>query len=316
MADSPIRSSDEAPARSSAEPRGMTIADMLVFTTGVGIAIAIMMPTRQAAGALGFFTIEFPCPILVVFAMSCVAVPVEFGITLVSFARQIVFKRPSRAAEWLAIFEIAFFIKVMLLDLDTAVNQTFGRGSLAISIAARRYVLGGVALDVLIGGFCGLAQWANRLPHWAKTLTLAAMALAGLWVMDVGSAEFNRLVQDASGQQSGLLRSLFVNACLSAAGLPKWLLLGVPAVAALVERRDGRRRWVWTEWVGFGAVAVSELVVFILSLYFLWSDGGLSNDETAQRILLPFLIVAIGAISWLIVLRWRRFAAWRGAGPL
>lgn len=266
---------------------------------------------------LGFFTIEFPYPILVVFAMSFVAVPVEFGITLISFTRQIVFKRPARAAEWLAIFEIASFIKVMLFDLATAVNQPFGRGWLAISIAARRYVLGGVALAVLIGGLCGLAQWANRLPHWAKTLTLATMVLAGLWVMDVGSVEFNRLVQDASGQQSGLLRSLFVNACLSAAELPKWLLFGVPAVAALVERRDGRRRWVWTEWVGFGTVAVSELVVFTLSFYWLWSDGaGLSDDETAQRILLPVLIVAIGAISWFIVSCWQRFAAWRGAGPL
>jgi hypothetical protein len=76
-------------------------------------------------------------------------------------------------------------------------------------------------------------------------------------------------------------------------------------VAALVERWARKRRWIWTEWLS----ATLGLILGSIFLGFLyWPFPNPDEDQIVLRIVMPFWILTVAAVSWLIVWAWSRLS--------
>jgi hypothetical protein len=169
-----------------------------------------------------------------------------------------------------------------------------------------------------------LASMRRVMPHWAKTLVLATLALVLLWgPLDVFAREAPWLLPSWTEERPGWLFWAYLECRQYAAMLPSGLLFGVPATAALARRnRKESRPWVWTEWMGLGTAMLLGLL-WLGSLFLLRSEWPPDNLN-AERVVVPVWVVGVWWLSRAIV---RRFGdAWdrwlnpgepsnRGGGP-
>jgi hypothetical protein len=285
------------------EPRSMTLADLLVIVAGVGISFTI----PPISG--------FPPPFIPISPGFIIAALVDWSLlaaglttSLVILVRLMAYRRPARPAEWLAILVALLLVLRTVPDLDTVVNRAFGREWLSNSLGTCRWIVGGIGLAAFLVGIMVLVAMRRVMPHWARTLVLAALALVLLWgPLDVFSREAPWLLPSWTEGRPEWLFWASVEGRRYAAMLPLGLLFGVPARAALARwERRGTRRWIWTEGLGLGtALLLGSL--WLGSLYGLrseWPPDGLN----AERAVVPVWIVGVWWLSRAIV---RRFGdAW------
>ena len=279
----------------------MTLSDLLTLIAGVAIALKLPSPFSWPP------TMQMPAIIAGAFMICGVALMAAAGVMLVTLRRQWAYKRVVHPAEWLAILMVATWIsEVWPFRTDDVVNMHFGATWTSASYSGRRWLVGAAALAIVLN-LAGITALARRfLASWIVTLLLAAAAVAWLWGPVV---VFSQEVSFPAGPWTdtrSLTFWLYRSVWDFARSLLSWILFGVPAMAALIERRTGQRRWVWTEWTSV-VTALVPVTVGLVFFYMLYSESP-SEGLTAQRIVLPIWIGVVAALSWLIVWAWARIA--------
>ena len=98
-----------------------------------------------------------------------------------ALVRVAVYRRPARPAEWLAILLSLLLVQRALPNPDTVINAAFGQRWLTNSFGLCRWIVGGIGALTFLLGITLLASLRRGMPHWAKMLSLATLALVLLW---------------------------------------------------------------------------------------------------------------------------------------
>ena len=270
------------------EPRSMTLADIMVIVAGVGITL-VVHPVSA-----------FPPPFAPISAWFIVAAlfawflwGVELATSLVILMRQGIYNRPARPAEWLAILVALLLAQRAIPNLDTVMDWTFRREWLSHSFGLCRWIVGGLGMVVVLVGIVAMVLMRRVMPHWAKTLVLATLALVLLWgPLDVFSREAPSLLPSWTEEYPGWLFWAYLEGRQYAAMLPEGLLFGIPATEALLERvRPGSRRWIWTEWLGLGTALLLGSF-WIASLYLFRSEWP-PDSLNVERAVVPVWVAGV-----------------------
>ena len=280
-----------------AEPRSMTIADLLVFIAGFAVVMKLVVPSPPAGGSLRWDEL----PILALFVLWTIAV----AVALVTLERQIVYRRQTRPAEWLTILAVLISSFVIWIpDLDTAVRALNNNGqSPSPDFHAIRWLLASASLAVITAGGFVLLAFCNRLPGWIRTIFLAVLLAVWFWgPVECVVREFPQRTAPADGWRPRWLEWARVESFNIVQSVPFWLPVAVPAVAALIERRRRTRRWIWSEWLSSATVLTAGLL--FLALFYWPVSGGASEDQIVLRIVMPIWILALGGFGWVAIRSW------------
>jgi len=281
----------------------MTIADMLAVVAGVGIAITI----RPIAGYVPYPQIPV-WYLIVVASLWWFPLVLALATSLAVLLRQVNYNRMAHPAEWVAILLGLLVLKTAMPSLDYVVNDGFGSEWLSTAFGLCRWIVSGAGMIVLLAGFVALGVLRRVLPRWLKTLVLATMALAMLWgPIDVFAREAPSFAPSWTGLRTKWFFWVYVESRQYAARLPLGLLFGVPATAAIIQRK----RWVWTEWIGVGVGSIL-ILLWLVFLYVLRSESP-PDDLNAERIVVPVWLLASWWTSRFVVKRfgdgWNRWLA-------
>ncbi len=290
------------------EPRSMTIADLLALMLGVGIVLTfcgippISAQARQSRNLISDIDI-----------LTGLFVP----LALVSLQRQFAYRRPARPAEWLAIVFAIFLIHLSLPwwthDIDRLRGRLWAQSWWTWPRLSRAH-LTGVALLSLLAGLVILAGLRNQLPHWTKTILISGLIFVWILIpqeflyLESPQATFQPVGQGTL--QERWLAWSYGAMCQFVVSLPIGLAYGIPALAALIERRAGSRPWVWTEWIAAAASLMNALLILGF-VYWPPLQGWTDDEIVALRIATPFWILGVAAVSWLLI----RFWTWLVKNP-
>jgi hypothetical protein len=312
MVDSYHLSSQQSVATEQVEPRAMTVLDLFVLIAGFGIALSLpslfSFDPRYLTNALAVI-------LSILWLLLCMAI----AVSVVAVARQAIYRRPARPAEWLAILLTVNMLNMALPNLDTAVSKFFDPQWQAGDFSQCRWIAAGVATLVALPIFVEVVLMRRVLPPWAKTIGVATCGLILVWgPMTVISLQVPRWFPAWHREAPLTLSSwLYGMACRYIASVPWGLLFGIPATAALLDRRQaGVRRWSWVEWVA-GGIAVTMAMYSLTFLYVLREETP-ADGLHAERIVVPIWIVVVWWLSRMIVRRfgagWNRLMGDGGSG--
>lgn len=227
---------------SKPEPRGMTIAELLLFVAG--FAIAFRLET--------FWGVMSVLPAAILW-------------------RQFAYRRAAHPAEWLAILLMTYFLAQQTLDLDRSADWFFKRIGTSPSVTAGRLQFAAIvsgALMVALGTVWFSRRW---LSSWVITILVAAAATVWFrWPTVAFALALPWLLPQPSAPASDLPGWLNVELRMHLSHVPALLVFAIPAVAALFWWR--KRTWIWTEWASV-FVAILAATLMLVMLYVLRQES-------------------------------------------
>jgi hypothetical protein len=292
---------DHAPTGRRIEPTSLTISDLIAIVAGVAIAIAAWPPFSVPPMMPGSIPYWFVIGLILYW---CV-LALETGASLGVLARQALYRRRARPAEWLGML-IALEL-VTLPSLDGAVNACFSHQMILSAFGMCRWILAGAALLAICTVLALLAFLGRLLPCWTRTIALAVLALLFLWgPAQVLAQEIHSLLPRLSRFRPEWLFWIVVESRRALGEIPMGLIYGIPVAAIVRDWRTQRERiWLWTEKAAVGvglAIGLGALGLFYFGRSE-WPPDGLR----AERIVMPFWLLAVWGLSrWLI----SRFGPW------
>ena len=291
----------------------MTMVDVMALSAGVALSI-------QFRPKIGAFPYAMPDPR----AMLVISVAWLFWLgasstSVVVAARLARYRRFPRPAEWLAILISLIGVQTMgpLLPIDMLIQSLpFGMMGASDTFQSWRWTMAALAIPIVAMGLALFRLFRDVLPPWARTallVVLAYLTLAGpisaIWTDGVD------LLAPSAGFGLGRLSMLYRLGCQLVATTPLALMIGIPAVAALIERVR-RARWRWTEWACTSASILTGLA--LTPLY----KGHLpfpSVGGTAERFLILVWLLGVGILSRVILScfgpTWSRWLGDQTEGP-
>ncbi|MGP0067941.1 MAG: hypothetical protein ACLQGP_30650 [Isosphaeraceae bacterium] len=282
-----------------AEPRSPTIADSLAIVAGFGIALSL----RHVLNSQGYL-IGFAVPIWLIVLWCSVGILFATALATASavVVRQMMFRRPARAAEWLAILLGLLIFREALPELDDLVNRWLPPDWPAESFGKGRWIIASVGTALSLAGLTMLGLLRRWLPHASITMILAGSILGLLWgPIPVVEQEVPWLIPSPAMESTstGVFWAwLEIRKYIGL--IPMGLLFGIPATAALedwkVRASKGR---LWTEWPG-PAIGLVLVLVWLVFLYLVRSEWP-PQDLNAERVVVPFWIAGVWWVSrWVV----------------
>jgi hypothetical protein len=284
------------PAR--AEPRPMSLADMMVVVAGCAVAHTLRpfflgwVNAGSVYGLTSFFyhSLYFTArrPLLIV----------AFATAAAILVRQARYTRMPRPAEWSALVMAAALLSEALIEYayDHWLAKPLGPPDPSIVTVrwAAAWTLPALAcLTVLM-------VLRRRIPAWARTLILIAVT-AMLFCGPVhgyfkGATGAPPRDTGASATWAFQLRWA---AWTDGGRWPELLVFGIPIALALCDwKKPAGGRWIWTEWAGLGLGLAHAACWWLDRISF--SDAG-NPARLASIVVRGLWLVAVGLVSWLIV---------------
>jgi hypothetical protein len=309
MAGSQERTLEDVSTDRRIEPRRVTLADTLAIVAGFGVAIALRPVPYLPPPSMG---IVVPIWFVVIWWSIGLLLTTALATAFAIVVRQLMFRRPARPAEWVAVLLGLMIFREALPNIDDMINQRFSPDWLSRSFGLCRWIVGGIGAVMSLVCLAVLGLLRRMSPHGFKTIILAAAILALLWgPIRVFSMEFPWLIPSPpiESTPAGVFWAwLEIRKYLGL--LPLGLLFGIPATAALEDRRARTPRGrLWTEWPGPG---ISLILVFswLVYLYLVQSEWP-PFDLNAERVVVPFWIAGVWWLCRWIVNRlgdrWQRW---------
>ena len=239
----------------------MTLVDAMALVLGVALAF-VAIPGRS-------FFMHMPAVwVLAYFGLVDLIRGLSLALSAVVLGRLARYRRMPRPSEWLSILVTASMLAGRQeLNVDGFVNRLYasfpGLARSPIDFGGWRWAIAGVELVFLVVGLAASRLLRDRLAPWSKALGLAGLAtLAISGPLAVFGLQGADLVTPSGGFGPGMGPILLRKSFWLLAQLPMGLLFGVPAVAALAERVEGRP-WGWTEWVGASLALILGTITVI-----------------------------------------------------
>ncbi len=271
------------------EPRSMTLADVLVLSAGV--ALALVAPPFWAAGWMWPGLSKYSYVVLYS------AWLVSQTLCLVVLARQLRFGRPIRPAEWLL-----FVIK---LRTQGAPFDQWSVGGVAMRLAGedgseeRWMIVLAVGCGlVILAGLAMLRALRGRIPEWLITIGLVILLYLASWgPLPVFEAEVGQRVATLGTDLTGLLGDAVLWLAKVLASLPDGLLLAVPFLASF--RRDGGgARPNWVERFAQATMITLWVSHFYVDPTSVAATGGQWVGPAVGRLI--DLVFQLGLAAWLV----------------
>jgi hypothetical protein len=280
-----------------AEPRWVTLADLMVAVAGWAVGYAVLPFTWNRMGAMDVYGTT---PFMYVSVFQTARRPLlvaGFTTAVVAIVRQARFRRTSRPAEWPALVLAASLASTVLLGRAYDLEGPGPFGSWPRCVDEWPWAAAWLLL-ALVGLVLPATRW--QMPPWARTVVLTAVV--AMWFC--GPAHVYReqaaeSIPRAVGPTNTWPFQLRWSLWMDRGRWPELIVFGVAIAAGLRDRvRAGGRVRTWTEYAGL-----------TLGLAFAgcwWLDrlaaGDPANPACAANMLLRGgWVGAIGLAGWLIV---------------
>jgi hypothetical protein len=277
----------------------MTMIDAMALA--VGVALALSPSFRDGPTVGGFPYVVLPPHVTLILFVVWVFWVGAASTSIVVAARLARYRRFPRPAEWLAILMSLMGQQATgpLQPIDVLTRMLpFGMVGALDTFSSWRWTTAGLATAVVALGLGLLRLFRRFLPPWARTawlVVLAYLALAGP-IYTIGSYGVDSLAP-SSALGPGRLAIFQRLACQLVATTPLALMIGIPAVATLIERVR-RVRWRWTEWA---CTSATILIALSLSTLYLGNSPFPSSGWAAEWGLVGAWLVGVGILSWAIL---------------
>jgi hypothetical protein len=302
MADANLQSGQEPRTRTRSDPRSLTLADMMSIIAGAAVGVALLGTGRFAlpvAPYLPPLPLWFPILLLCSWCLLTLGASTSFAV----IGRQMAFRRPAFAAEWLSILLALSLFKETVPSVDGLVNRWFPYPWVSTAFGQCEWILAGAGLFVALLGILVLA-WGHRVcAPWAKTVLLAASLFLLLWLpLEVLARDGSVLFPAPPERAPRWIIALATEIRVSIGRLPTGLVYAIPAVATLLQwKARGAAGRKWTEWPG-PVVALLLGLFYLVSLYVL--RGEWPPDRLyAERAIVPVGILGLALLGWFLVNR-------------